>query len=92
MHADRAYSPPSTTIRFSPYLGELSVQPGLGSPWLSCDHGTAAASSGLRDAQRRPAPRSPPQDLPPSALGRGTAEGLSCRRSAVPHFGFVRET
>lgn len=46
-------------------------------------------------AQGRAAPartQIPPQDLPPSALGRGTAEGLSCRRSTVPHFGFVRET
>lgn len=49
-----------------------------------------ARGSGTRSAGRHPDP--PPQDLPPSALGRGTAEGLSCRRSAVPHFGFVRET
>lgn len=65
----------------------------------SAPHGSRATTTPQRRA-RGPRTRGagshpdppPPKDLPPSALGRGTAEGLSCRRSAAPHFGFVRET
>lgn len=84
--------PPPPPSVFPRTWGSSACSPG------SAPHGSRATTapqqrargSGTRSAGRHPDP--PPQDLPPSALGRGTAEGLSCRRSAVPHFGFVRET